>query len=186
MSWGLIAYYSLAWYHKATHSTICIKIKISILYEREAVKMFGISNKSWIIMNKDLTCQRYGYSSESTHGELSNECQHDRVLMVFKNLCILVLWTKVASSLEGLSLSCCPPFTHFHSLHLAFFRRFPKRIYVTMPELLTRKSMLGKLLEKHNSPLSPQELQRLAMWVNRSHFSPPTMGDWYGIFKCEY
>ena len=34
---------------------------------------------------------------------LSNEYQHDRVKMVFKNLFILVLWTKVASALEGLN-----------------------------------------------------------------------------------
>ena len=34
--------------------------------------------------------------------ELSNEYQHDMVYMVFKDLCILVLWTKVASALEGL------------------------------------------------------------------------------------
>ena len=39
-----------------------------------------------------------GYSSESTQRELSNEYQHDRVKMVFKNLCILVLWTNVASA----------------------------------------------------------------------------------------
>ena len=45
----------------------------------------------------------YGYSYESTQRELSNEYQHDRVLMIFKNLCVLVLWTKVASALEGLS-----------------------------------------------------------------------------------
>ena len=44
----------------------------------------------------------HGYSSESTQRELSNEYQHDRVEMVFKNLCILVLWTEVASVLEGL------------------------------------------------------------------------------------
>ena len=45
----------------------------------------------------------YGYSSESTQLELSNEYQHDRVKMVFKNICVLVLWTKVpASALEGL------------------------------------------------------------------------------------
>ena len=43
------------------------------------------------------------YSSESTQCELSNEYQHDKVLRVFKNLCALVLWTKVASALEGLS-----------------------------------------------------------------------------------
>ena len=29
--------------------------------------------------------------------------QHDRVYMVFKNLCLLVLWTKVASALEELN-----------------------------------------------------------------------------------
>ena len=44
----------------------------------------------------------YGYSLESTQRELSNEYQHDRVWMVFKNLCILVLWTHIASVLEGL------------------------------------------------------------------------------------
>ena len=47
----------------------------------------------------------HGYSSESTQQELSNEYQHDRVYMVFKNLCVLVLWTKKASALEGLILT---------------------------------------------------------------------------------
>ena len=45
-----------------------------------------------------------GYSSESTQRELSNEYQHDRVWMIFKKLYILVLWTKVASALAGLTL----------------------------------------------------------------------------------
>ena len=44
-----------------------------------------------------------GYSFESAQRELSNEYQHDRVSMVLENLCILVLWTKVASALEGLT-----------------------------------------------------------------------------------
>ena len=44
----------------------------------------------------------YGYSSERAQGELSNEYQHDRVWVVSKSLCIIVLWTKVASALEGL------------------------------------------------------------------------------------
>ena len=39
-----------------------------------------------------------------TQRDLSNEYQHYRVWMVFKNLCVLVLWTKVASALEGLKL----------------------------------------------------------------------------------
>ena len=45
----------------------------------------------------------YGYSSESTLRELSNEYQHDRVQMVIKKVCILVLWLKLASALEGLN-----------------------------------------------------------------------------------
>ena len=44
----------------------------------------------------------YGYSSESIPQELSNEYQHDRVEMVYKNLCVFVLWRKIALALEGL------------------------------------------------------------------------------------
>ena len=44
----------------------------------------------------------YGYSSESSQKELSNEYQYDRVQMFFKNLCVLLLWMKVDSALEGL------------------------------------------------------------------------------------
>ena len=33
--------------------------------------------------------------------ELSNEYQHDRVLIVFKNLWVIVLWMKLALALEG-------------------------------------------------------------------------------------
>ena len=40
----------------------------------------------------------YGYSFESTKGELSNEYKHDKV-QVYKNLCILVLLMKVALAL---------------------------------------------------------------------------------------
>ena len=47
--------------------------------------------------------QAHGYSYESTWGELSNEYQHDRVLMGFKNLCVFVFWMKVASAMGGLS-----------------------------------------------------------------------------------
>ena len=45
------------------------------------------------------------YSSESTQRELSNEYQHDRVYMFLKDLCVIVLWTKVASALEGLRIT---------------------------------------------------------------------------------
>ena len=35
-----------------------------------------------------------GYTSESYHGELSNEYRYDRVQMFFKNVCIRMLCTK--------------------------------------------------------------------------------------------
>ena len=40
-----------------------------------------------------------GYLSESTQRGLSNEYQHRRVKMVFKNLCIIVLWTRSSLSI---------------------------------------------------------------------------------------
>ena len=45
----------------------------------------------------------YGYSSASTQRELSNE-YHNDVKMVFKNLCMHVLWMKLASALKGLRI----------------------------------------------------------------------------------
>ena len=44
----------------------------------------------------------HGYSSESTQQELLNDNQNDMVHMVFKIVSVLVLWTKLASALEGL------------------------------------------------------------------------------------
>ena len=61
---------------------------------------YEMMQKCWKIIE---TLAR-GYSSEISQWELSNEYQHDRVKMVFKNLCILVLWMKVASALEGFTL----------------------------------------------------------------------------------
>ena len=46
-----------------------------------------------------------GYSSESTQQELSNEYQQYKVQMVFKDFCIFLPWTKVASALKGLTHS---------------------------------------------------------------------------------
>ena len=59
-----------------------------------------------------------GYSYESTHRELSNEYQHDRVQMIFKNLFVLVLWTKVASALEGLKSNSPSNSLQIHALVL--------------------------------------------------------------------
>ena len=50
--------------------------------------------------------QANGNSSKSTQRELSNEYQHDRVMMVINKFCVIVLWMKVASALEGLA---CQP-----------------------------------------------------------------------------
>ena len=38
---------------------------------------------------------------ESTQPELFDEYKHDKVKTVIKNICVLVLWTKVASALDG-------------------------------------------------------------------------------------
>ena len=43
----------------------------------------------------------HGYSSEATQQKLFNKYQHGRVKRFFKNLCILLLWTNVASALEA-------------------------------------------------------------------------------------
>ena len=47
------------------------------------------------------------HSYERTQRELSNEYQHDRVEIFFKNLFAFVLWVKVASALEGLTICVC-------------------------------------------------------------------------------
>ncbi|XP_068423581.1 spastin [Clinocottus analis] len=44
----------------------------------------------------------------------------------------------------------------------AVLRRFPKRIYVALPDAETRLTLLKNLLEKHGSPLSKNELSSLA------------------------
>ena len=46
----------------------------------------------------------YGYSSDSTLQELSNEYQHDRVRMFFKNLFVLVFQMKVDIAFEELMI----------------------------------------------------------------------------------
>ena len=46
-----------------------------------------------------------GYSSESARRELFNEYQQSWVSVVFKDFLIFLLWTKVASALEGLKIN---------------------------------------------------------------------------------
>ena len=45
----------------------------------------------------------HGYSSDRTRRTLSNEYQYDRVWMVFKIICVIVLGMQVALSLVGLT-----------------------------------------------------------------------------------
>lgn len=49
-----------------------------------------------------------------------------------------------------------------YELDEAALRRFPKRVYVTLPDFDTRISLLSSLLQKQNSPLSADELKALA------------------------
>lgn len=42
------------------------------------------------------------------------------------------------------------------------YRRFPKRIYVSLPEQATRVKLLKKLLSSHGDPLKVKELDDLA------------------------
>ena len=44
----------------------------------------------------------------------------------------------------------------------AALRRFPKRIYVALPDFDTREQLLARLLTKQNSPLDGSELKKLA------------------------
>lgn len=44
----------------------------------------------------------------------------------------------------------------------AALRRFPKRIYVALPDFDTREQLLARLLTKQNSPLDSSELKKLA------------------------
>ena len=63
----------------------------------------------------------HGHSPVSARQELINEYKHDRVKMVFGNLCILVLRVKVASALEGSSLTrdlrICYPLSLVQFIH---------------------------------------------------------------------
>lgn len=44
----------------------------------------------------------------------------------------------------------------------AALRRFPKRVYVTLPDLMTRAELLKKLLSKQGCTLNSSEMKRLA------------------------
>uniref|UniRef100_A0A915K951 microtubule-severing ATPase n=1 Tax=Romanomermis culicivorax TaxID=13658 RepID=A0A915K951_ROMCU len=49
-----------------------------------------------------------------------------------------------------------------HDLDDAVLRRFPKRIYVGLPEANARRQLIEKLLNKHNNPLSRRDIDYIA------------------------
>nr|CAB3266511.1 spastin-like [Phallusia mammillata] len=61
-----------------------------------------------------------------------------------------------------------------HELDDAALRRFPKRIYVRLPDAETRAELLNKLLAKHDSPLSKHELAKLSSMCENYSFSDLT------------
>ena len=69
--------------------------------------------------------------------ELSNEYQHDRVWMFFKNLCILVLWTKVASALKGLIAGIFPTI-------LTFSPYLPTLLVLAVTHALVASPVIGQ------------------------------------------
>ena len=94
-----------------------------------------------------------GYSYESTQRELSNEYQHDRVQMLFENLCVLVLWTKVASALEGLS----------------FFRARNITFFCQGAQLHLQKSLKGVVYRNSISSGFLQKFEGAAVVFKSSH-----------------
>ena len=71
-----------------------------------------------------------GYSFESTQRELSNEYQHDRVWMVFKDFYVFVLRTKVASAWGGSKANapCVQPYIFKSNLTLPMLRLLSSKV----------------------------------------------------------
>ena len=60
-------------------------------------------NTKWCnIPNRMTETLTHRYSSKSTEWELSSKYQHDRVKMVLKKICVLMLSKEVASVIEGI------------------------------------------------------------------------------------
>ena len=73
--------------------------------------------------------------------------------MVFKNICILVHWTKVASALEGLSI-CLPCLTSGQGLDVACAKRMREVCHAAM-------------IDSHVSPLrKPLSILGLGMFTH--------------------
>lgn len=72
-------------------------------------------------------------------------------------------------------------------------RRFPKRIYIRLPDPPTRMILLSKLLSKHNSSFSEKHLKQLADLTDGYSSSDLTslakdaaLGPIRGMFRGKY
>lgn len=61
-----------------------------------------------------------------------------------------------------------------HELDDAALRRFPKRLYIRLPDENTRAELLNMLLTKHASPLKNADIKQLARMCNNYSFSDLT------------
>ena len=111
--------------------------------------------KSWKIAET----LAHEYSSESTHRELSNEYQHERVCMVTQNLCTSLLWTRIVSAYEGLKAA----------------ENYPNLI-------LLRNIYILRNAAKHLSLLFPFFTQFIYILVRNSIVSSQPLCCWWLIF----
>ena len=83
---------------------------ISIMQLTLVLLVANLANNKNDAKNVNMTeTLAHGYSSGRSQRKISNEYQYDRVIMDFKSICVLVLWTKVALALEGLTQTGRPP-----------------------------------------------------------------------------
>ena len=129
-----------------------------------------------------------GYLFESTHQELSNEYQHDRVLMILKIICIPMLWTKVPSALEGLkSIVLCNFFLTLTSLEAWIW---PRDCFIPLPTCQMIASG-GWFLKGHSLASSSYHtvlenrtkslVQNTTISHPRARWSPQEAGFWRAI-----
>ena len=117
-----------------------------------------------------------------TQQELSNEYQHDRVYMVCKGLWVVVLWTKVASALEGLTVlwatntwqrMCHLLFLKYESLINIYILRLEGQHVLWLP-ISFRSNSSGELAGNWNSCLA-------LIWL---HHWIPISGLAWSLYKC--
>ena len=110
-------------------------------------KMMGNCKNQKNIWNPGIWVLIWEYSASATQ-----EYQHGRVSMVFKYLCILVNWTKLALALEGLIGQCKrkQEAAWVAFLQVRAIAKYLSRVYLTGP-ILTSFSMLCELFVQNKA-----------------------------------